>query len=207
MEKIDLSGASDDALVEKVKVESCSDSFTELSRRHSNLFYKISNNYVKILSSMGECPQDVMEEKDMVLYKAILKYDKKHYNQIKFSSWFGNCTRYFCLHKIKKKRKMPEVNDEETVQRVFEMKSVENYENRPPNVNLQGILSKLMLVPDKRIGNIFKLRYDPELAGKMTWEAIAEQLELTIQTTQHLHKQGIRYLQQEINKKTIEVFA
>jgi hypothetical protein len=206
MLKIDLSNLPDNVLVDKVKKDSCSDSFLELSRRHSNLFYKISNNYIKILASLGMDPKDILEEKDAVLYDAILKYNANHLNKTKFSTWLGNYTRYFCLHKIKKVKKMPEIGDEDAIKQVFESKSIEEYETRQSKINLQGILNKLMNIPDKRIANIFKLRYNPELAQKMTWDAIADQLELTIQTTQFLHKKGIQLLRQEINKKNIEVF-
>jgi len=203
----DLSTLPDNVLVENVKNNSCSDSFTELSRRHSSLFFKVCNSYVKILSSMGVPVQDVFEEKDAVLLESINHFDPNHKKQVKFSTYFGNRARYFCLHKIKKTNKMPEVSDEEAIAQEFNLKSIENYNRaNQPTVNLYGLINKLVNAPDKRIENIFKLRYDPNLAKKMTFEQIAEKLDLSISNTQHLHELGLEYLRKEIDKKNIEVF-
>jgi hypothetical protein len=206
MHATDLSTAPDSALVSNVKKLSCSESFSELSRRHSSLFYKICNNYIKILTSLGATESEVFEERDHVLYKAILNYDPNHPSKTRFSTHLGNCTRYFCLHKIKKVNQMPKINDEDALKHEFEAKALKEYEARQPKVNLSGILNKLSRIPDKRIPSIFKRRYDPTLSKKKTWRAIAGELDLSIQNVQALHKKGIQLLKKEISKNNVEVF-
>ena len=207
MRENDLSTISDIVLISNVKNLSDSESYNELSARHSGLFYKVCHRYIKILSSIGVKERDVFEEKDAVLYKAILNYNPDHLSKTKFSTFLGNCARYFCLHKIEKANQMPELDDEDAINHEFESRSLKEYQEKSPKINFNGILNKLTKVPDKRIPNIFRLRYDPGLSRKKTWQSIANELELKISTVQALHKKGIGLLREEIKKDNVEVFC
>lgn len=191
-------------LVQRVKDNACSDSFNELSKRHSNLFYKVCQTYAKTIISLGISVTDIFEEKDIVIFEAIRRYNPN--KQALFSTWLGNYTRYFCLNKINAAKNMPEVSSEEEIAAVFDHVAIDSYHNQSPNVNLDGIFKVLDSCNDQRVKNIFRLRYDPTRLKKRTWASIANQLKLTVQTTIQLHKKGLKLLRDEIAQEKLEVF-
>lgn len=201
----DILKIPDIELVSRIKENACSDSFNELARRHSNLFYKVCQNYIKTLMSLGYCQTDIFEERDIVLFEAILKFNPDKGAQ--FSTWLGNYSRFFCLNKITAAKNMPEVGTEEEMEAVFNDTSVKAFENKQPQVNLDGVFKTLDTVRDARMTNIFKLRYDPNQRKKRTWANIANQLGLTVQTTIQLHKKGLKLLQEEIANKQLDVYV
>jgi RNA polymerase sigma factor (sigma-70 family) len=201
---LNVSTLPDEYLVRQVNEDACSESFTELSKRHSNLCYKILQNYVKVLASFGYDPTDIFEEKDLILLGAINKFNVEKGN--KFSTWLGNFTRYTCLNKINKVKGMPELGSASEMEAAFEAKSVEYYESAEAPVDVEAIFKSLENTKDTRITNIFKLRYDPELSKKRTWAQIADKLELTVQTTIQLHKKGLKLLREEITNKKLDVY-
>ncbi len=156
---LDIAKLSDINLIEKVKGDSCSDSFIELSKRHSDLFYKICHNYLLTLNSFGVATTDIFEEKDFVFLNAIKKFDPN--KKVLFSTWLGNYTRYFCLNRINKAKKMPELGDEEEIESVFNQTSISQFETPKNSLNSDIVYSLLNGCDDVRVKNIFKLRYDP----------------------------------------------
>jgi DNA-directed RNA polymerase sigma subunit (sigma70/sigma32) len=201
----DISELPDITLVNKVKENACSESFNELSRRHSKLFYKICQNYIKVITSFGLSQSDVFEEKDIVIFEAILKFNPDR--GALFSTWLGNYTRYFCLNKINAGKKMPEVAGEEEIEAVFNNRSVEDYEGKAPTLDFEVIMNTLSDTQDNRIIDIFRLRYDPDRSKKRTWANIAQQLCLTVQTTIVLHKKGLALLREAIVDKKLDIYC
>lgn len=200
----DVSKLPDEELVLKINSNGCSDSFTELSNRHSKLCYKVLQSYVKVLSSFGYDPTDIFEEKDFIMLGAINRFNPKKGN--KFSTWLGNFTRYTCLNKINKAKGLPELASQTEMEAAFNAKSIEAYESADIPVDVGAIFKALEATKDNRITNIFKLRYDPELCKKRTWLQIAKQLSLTVQTTIQLHKKGLKLLREEIANKKLDVY-
>ncbi len=201
----DITKLLDIVLVTRIKETACSECFNELAKRHSNLFYKVCQTYIKTLVALGYCPTDIFEERDVVLFESILKFNPDKGAQ--FSTWLGNYTRFFCLNKITAAKNMPEVGTEEEMEQVFNEKSVDEFENKKQIVDLKSIFKTLHTVRDARITNVFKLRYDPNLRKKRTWANIAAQLKLSVQATINLHKKGIRLLREEIAAKQLDVFV
>jgi RNA polymerase sigma factor (sigma-70 family) len=200
----DVTTLPDLDLVRNIKENACSDSFNELSSRHSNLFYKVCQSYIKVLATLGYHPTDIFEEKSLILFEAVSKYDPNR--GAMFSTWLGNYARFFCLNKINRAKGIPEAGSEEEMQAVFDTKAVEDYETNQAPVNMEAIFKTLEAAHDTRIINIFRLRYDPNLTKKRTWANIAAQLKLTVQTTIQLHKKGLKLLRDEITKERLDVF-
>ena len=201
---VDIEKIPDLTLVQQVKENACSESFNELTRRHSNLFYKVCQNYIKTLTSLGYCQTDIFEERDVVMFEAVLKFNPDKGAQ--FSTWLGNYTRYFCLNKINHAKNMPEVGSEEEIEAVFNDTSIQEFVSRQPDVDMEGVFKALDATRDARITSIFRLRYDPDKRKKRTWANIADQLNLTVQTTIQLHKKGLKLLREEIAKQNLDVF-
>lgn len=199
-----LKDLPDITLINKVKEEGCSESFNELSRRHSNLYYKICYFYFKTFSLLNCSLKDILEEKDIILFEAILKFDIN--KKTLFSTWLGNYTRWFCLNKINKVKKMPKIEGEEEITTAFDTKAVQNFETKRPQVNFDKILEILDSTNDTLVTNIFRLRYDPEQRKKRTWAKIASTLNLTIPRTIQLHKKGLKLLKEEIEQKKLDIF-
>jgi RNA polymerase sigma factor (sigma-70 family) len=199
-----VSDLSDLVLVNRVKENACSDSFVELSNRHGNLFYKICQSYIKVLSIVGYHPDDIFEDRDVVIFEAIRKYDPNR--GARFSTFLANVTRWFCLNKINKTKGVPENGSEEEMEAAFNDKSVENFENQKPEVDVDAIFRTLSQTKDGRILNLFKLRYDTSLDKKRPWIEIADQLKLSVQATMQLHKKGLKLLREEMASENLNVF-
>lgn len=195
----------DVTLVQRVKETACSDSFNEISKRHSNLFYKVCQNYIKTLSALGYSSNDILEEKDIVIFEAILKF--KSEKKALFSTWLGNYTRYFCLNKINAVKNMPEVSHDENFAQIFDEVSFQEHDSKQPNLNLSSIFSVLQSQKDKRILRIFQLRYDPDNRKKRTWQVIANELKLSTHSIIQLHKKGLKLIREEISRKNLDVFV
>lgn len=200
----DFTKLPDNVLVQKVKDDACSDSFIELSKRHSDLFYKVCHSYLLTLNSLGIPSTEIFEEKDIVFLNSIRKFDCT--KGVLFSTWLGNYTRYFCLNKINKTKKMPEVGDEKEIEFVFNAASIQDFETQKKSLDSNIIYKLLDECGDSRIIDIFKLRYDPMQRKKKTWAKIADELNLSIPTTILLHKKGLKLLREEIETKKIDIF-
>ncbi len=70
---------TDNELIEKIKSDSCNESFEELLSRHSNLYYKICQKYLPTLKRMGVNSEDVFNDLSYVFFKCLNSYnpDKK----------------------------------------------------------------------------------------------------------------------------------
>jgi RNA polymerase sigma factor (sigma-70 family) len=201
---VNINNLPDVDLVIRIKEDACSESFKEISSRHSNLFYKVCQSHVRTFYAMGYNPNDILEDKDIVILEAVQKFDPS--KKVKFSTWLGNYTRYFCLNKLNKIKAVPERGTEIEMAATFDAASVERFENTEIPLDLDAIFNTLSSTDDPRISNIFKLRYDTDLTKKRTWAKIAEQLNLTVQTTIQLHKKGLKWLREEIANENLDVF-
>jgi len=204
MSSEELRGLSDDVLIFNVKEHSCSESFLELSRRYSNLFYGVCQKFSKVFYSLGYNMDDIFEEKDYILLNSIKKYNPS--KKSKFSTWFCNCSRYFCLNKINKRQILNSNADD--AQKVFDRKSLEKFHDHSFTIDITAVVSALKeKCHNKKVSEIFQLRYDPDKKKKPTWENIARQLDISMQAALKLHKQGLSLLREEIHKKELDIFA
>ena len=89
-------------LIDRVKEKNCSDCLQELINRHSPLCYDICKKYSHVFPANGVRAEDVMLEKNYLIYKSAMSY--KQDKKTKFSTWLGNQMRYLCLNSINKNR-------------------------------------------------------------------------------------------------------
>lgn len=87
---------SDIELINRVRENQCSDSVSELLKRHEPLFHKMVWNFSSKLNQNST--NDILDEKISILYKSIMDYDAE--KGLKFSSFFGNYAKYRCLSEI-----------------------------------------------------------------------------------------------------------
>lgn len=189
----------DNTLIRRIKKNGCNESYKLLSNRHEKLFYKICQNYIPIAMSKGIRKNDVLENKDFVIFKAILSY--KNNKKCKFSTWLGNCTKYYCLTLINKDNRM--ISSEEDILKLTinnQIKEEHSDEERNKN-DKEYIFNILKNLKDQRIYKVFKLRYfeDFKEKKKPTWSFIAKKIKTSTQTAINLHERG-----KEILKKKLE---
>ena len=188
-------------LVNNVQEDNCQDSLKELINRHSALCYNVYQKYGSTLSSSGVFFDDVVKEKDYVIYKSAMSYNPE--KNTKFSTWVGNHARYHCLNLINANQKYIAVDD-----------STLNYfmENNHPHPDssqvqerqdtLEYIFNLLSQLKDKRVKRVFELRYLGS-DGKESWSKIGENMGISTQTAINLHDRGTKILRK---KMTSEVF-
>jgi RNA polymerase sigma factor (sigma-70 family) len=180
---------TDEQLISRIQTKQCDTSIKELINRHSDLFYSICNKTSPIVLR-----QEVYRDKHFVIYKAATSF--KSSKKVKFSTWLGNITKYHCLNYTKKESKYIE-SDEATKTFFFNSVSAEQYQKKILNEKIDHIFSLLSTLRDKRIVEIFKLRYlSPE---KLTWKKIAKEFKLTPQTIITLHSKGRNFLKNKLD--------
>jgi RNA polymerase sigma factor (sigma-70 family) len=182
---------TDAELIKDIKENNSSDSFIELSNRHSKLFYKICQKYHAAFLNSGISPEDVHQEKDHTIYKSIITFnpDKK----TKFSTWLGNYTKYSCLNFLKKNAKYATFEDCKKIEYFLDKHASDN--DAP---DYSGLLERVYEIlessSDDRIYKIFKLRYDLGDRKKATWKTIAKKIDVSAQTAINLHNKGIKII-------------
>ena len=188
---------SDLELIKDIKENNSSQSFIELSSRHSNLFYKICQKYHAAFVSSGISPNDIHQEKDHTIYKSILSYDPTR--KTKFSTWLGNYTKYSCLNYLKKNSRYKVLEDSQKIEFFLEKHASEN---KTPDYSAlrEEVFTILEEVSDKRILKIFELRYDTTRQKKLTWKDISKKIDVSAQTAINLHNKGIKILSRKVNR-------
>jgi len=178
-------------LIEKVKVDNDSDSFVELSRRHTPLCKNIYNRYQSSITSSGLCFEDVKDEKDNVIYKALMSYQPD--KNVKFSTWLGNSVKYHCLNSINsngrtiamEEKDLVKVSDSQDLVKANENIEIEQKEY------VYNILNQLS---DERIRKIFMLRFFSNSPKKKSWSKIGEEIGVSTQTALNLYRKGLKIL-------------
>lgn len=186
-------------LIEDIKENNSDESFSKLSERHSNLYYKICQKYSSAFKASGIAPEDVFAEKDYTMWKSVMSFNP--HKKCKFSTWLGNYTKYSCLNILKKSSKyvsyeLPNENGSSTSQ-------LDKHAIYDPDRSLQDMEEQIFLIlekmKDKRVYKIFKLRYAPEEQKKMTWKNIAKRLDISAQTAINLHSKGLNVISKKID--------
>lgn len=191
----------DNSLVKRVKANGCNESFKEILNRHEKLFYKICQNYMSILENKGHKRDEVLSDLSFVVFKAVKTY--KINKKTKFSTWIGNCSKYYCLTLINSKNRFIDA-DEETIKYYIDNQSKDNFDSKESNTeNKEFIFQILRKLKDPRIPKVFQLRYfDKDKKNKKpTWSVIAKKINTSTQTAINLHQRGIEILGKKIKSK------
>ena len=193
----------DNTLVKRVKSTGCNDSFVVLSERHEKLYYKMCQKYMPVILAKGLRKEDVLSDKDFVMFKAIRSY--KPNKNCKFSTWLGNCSKYHCLTFINKDNRHIDVDDE-VINLFLTDKSKEDYDNETNLKDEKDFVFKILgKLRDKRISKVFHLRYfDKNIKKKKaTWSVIANKINTSTQTAINLHQRGVNILNKKLRSKEI----
>lgn len=186
-------------LIKKVKTKNCSDSFSEMCRRYENAYYKICQKYKNSLIFAGICPEDVFDEKNIVIYNCIKSF--KVSKKTKFSTWLCNHARFTCLNKINENKNLLASETPEIAE------FLENKAQKEAPIDLAEekafVFSILDKLKDKRIKTIFEYRYFRMGRKKSTWERISKKIKVSTQTAINLHDKTINLLNKKIKSEKI----
>lgn len=182
-------------LIDKAK-SGCSDSFVALSNQYQDLYYKVCHKYRVPLENQGFSFDEVLEEKDSVLFKCISSYNETKGS--KFSTWLSNQARYFCLNKIGRK------NHKLTLDSEFDMENIPlpDEEDYVDNDRLELITNLIDSLKDSRAKRVFQLRY-ANGRKNLCWDKIANIMKISRITANKIHKDSLKLLREELAKKSL----
>ena len=184
------------SLVKKIKSKNCNDSFIKLSSSYENFYFSIAKKYTPALLKMGMNKDDIKSEQYYILYKAISSFDAKQ--KTKFSTWFCNCSRYHFLNYINSNKKYV-VSEEKTID-FFNNKDLLLVVDK--NCDMLDYLNSLLSsFKDKRVYDVYKLRYFSDNEKLTTWNKIAKKLGISTQTAINLHEKAKSFLKTKIVSK------
>ena len=188
----------DNTLVRKVKKNGCNESYKLLCSRHEKLFYKICQAYIPVAATKGIRKIDILENKDFVMFKAILSY--KPNKKCKFSTWLGNCTKYYCLTLINANNRMVSSEDDLLKMTINNQSKDVYVEQNKHKYDKEYIFNILNSLKDQRISQVFKLRYFENFKErrKPTWSFIAKKIKTSTQTAINLHQRGKEILKKKM---------
>jgi len=183
-------------LIDNIKKYNDEESLKVLIERHSGLCNSLYKKYSSPLQASGVCLDDIIKEKDYMVYKSALSFDIN--KRSKFSTWLYNQIRFQCLNSINENSHYLAL-DQDKLNFLIEKEHVKNPEISK-NLN-QYIYSIIESLSDKRIEKIFKLRYAGENRKKMSWSKISKKLNISTQTAINLHNKTIKFLKNKINSQ------
>lgn len=193
-----MTDLSDKILIRKVKNNGCNDSFLEICRRYENAFYKICQKYTPALINAGVCPQDIYDEKNMIILNCVKSF--KTSKKTKLSTWICNYARYLCLNSINARKALIAVDNEELTKIVNERSCFTEYKTKKSvTEDLDYVYNLLNQIKDKRILKIIELRHLQE--NKKEWKYIAKKMNISAQTAINLHERGLNLIRKKIKSK------
>jgi len=190
----------DNELVAQVKNNQCSQSLKTLIERHSPLCFDIFKKYHKVLQERGISPEELTDEKDLIIYKCTLNFDENQ--KSKFSTWLANHVKYKCLTSITKHKWNLSLDDENQKKLIAEIAEEKDdfIEKR------EFIFNLLSQMKDKRLEKIIYLRYYGDKASRK-WKNISKELGVTYQTAITLHKKALDFLKTKMKSKEMQDFV
>jgi RNA polymerase sigma factor (sigma-70 family) len=198
---IDCEYLSDVDLIENIKCSNCNDSMKELEDRHSGICYSMIKKYYNTMSSIGLDPNEIAKEKDYIIYKSALNFNPT--KNIKFSTWVGNQMRFHCLNSMNKNNNLISM-ESETIKNVIERKQSEHNDHIFSNKEkTEFIFNLLKQLKDKRVEEIFKLRYFSERKN-MSWSKIGKKLNISTQTVINIHNKTISFLKNKLESENLQ---
>jgi len=174
----------------------------ELISRHSGIYVDMLKKFGYKSLSYNQI-DDIMQEKDYVIYKAALEYNPE---KAKFSTHLANKTKYMCLtQKTKNKKNYRNVSFEQT-EFCQKDKSYTPEENCLLNDSFKRILNLIEKHKDPRLKTIFKERYFEGRGGKLKpWKLVAEKVGLSAQGCINIHNKAIEDIQNRIDNEKIKL--
>lgn len=192
------SATTDIELVEKVKLNSCEESLKTLIQRHSPLCFDICRKYTPALLKRGVNTNDVIDEKEYLIYKSALSFnaDKK----AKFSTWLGNQVRYHCLNCMNKNHLIP---TEDSQLDYFINKDIEHPTKETTKEQVDYVDNIIEQIKDKRIKQVINIRYFKNPNKKTPWSKVASEIGVSTQTAINLHNRAMTILRRKMTDKNL----
>lgn len=150
----------------------------------------------------GVHPEDVLSDKDYIIYKSAISYNPDY--KIKFSTWLGNQVRYHCLNKINRDNVYVTMEDGALNYFVEKNRTEDSaIENGSVKEFIFNILSALQ---DKRIAEVFRIRYYESAPKLTTWRVVAQKMNISSQTAINVHNRGKKFILNQLNGKRLTNF-
>lgn len=189
----------DRVLIKDIKKYSCDECIECLRDKHIGLIFDIYGRYGSVLQSLHFNKEEFSDEINYLVYTSAKKFDLRRKN-IKFSTFLGDQTRYFCLNKITElnKKKSVSAEPEDIIRLMDECFKDSNEHNKKQKELCSYVYSLLEQIKDKRVMEIFNLRFFSE-KNKMTWAEIGERLGITSQTVINIFNKNVRFIKNKLN--------
>jgi DNA-directed RNA polymerase sigma subunit (sigma70/sigma32) len=196
----DLQYLTDADLIKNIKDNNCNESMKELEDRHSGICYTMIKKYYNSMSSVGVDPVELAKEKDYVIFKSALNFDASR--NIKFSTWLGNQMRFHCLNCMNKNNTTISMENE-SIKNIMEKNQIINSKSLLNKDNCEYIFNLLDQLKDKRIIQIFKIRYFSD-KKTVSWSKIGRKLKISTQTVINLHNKTLRFLKNKLESTSFQ---
>ena len=139
--------------------------------------------------------QDVIDEKDYIVYKSAMSFDPC--KKSKFSTWLYNQVRYQCLNCMNENSHYLAIDNDKLNYLIEKTIPIEK-EYKNINEYIHNIIDSCS---DKRVERIFKMRYSNDSNKKMPWNKIAKKLKISTQTAINIHNKAIKLLKNKVKSK------
>ena len=173
----------------------------ELIQRHSGIYVNMIEAFAAKTSNYINYTE-LIEEKDYYIYKSVLKFNPR--KGAKFSTHLGNETRWMCLNLYNKNKKNNEnlanaIKNQDPILNPLDTR--EEQKKRESQEILDKVMKIVDTVPDKRIKEIFLLRYVEGKGNKvMPWKAISKTVGLSIQGCINAHNSMLKNIKEIIKE-------
>jgi DNA-directed RNA polymerase specialized sigma subunit len=136
------------------------------------------------------------------MFLAVKKYDPNR--NTKFSTFLANEAKWSFLNKSQKEKRfnrhilMPDDGQFEFVA------PPEEFNSDAPTDTMEYIFGILKEHPDKRVGDIYRLRYRSGKKNKvMPWHMIGDKMKLSAQGCINIHNKALNYIKDKLTKEGI----
>lgn len=186
-------------LIQRIQKSGCEDSLRQLIARHTGICISIARQFFPAQS--GIVSVDFSGEKDGIIYEAALDFDPK--KGVKFCTLLGNRVRWYCLNKLNKNARYVGCEAD-----TLEFLVNQGQLNHEPNFLEEAgyVFSILDQLKDKRISQIFRLRY---FSGKKlrSWSSICKEMKMSHQGVINIHNRAIAFLKDKMASKNNSDFV
>lgn len=186
-----MNPSNDLDLINKVKKYNCSDSILELMNRHAALNEHICQKYSHVaeISNSGIHHQDLTANWGVIVYNSCQNYNPDR--GVKFSSYLGDQTRFFCLKEIKKVAKVRYQEPDTGSFDYTSGTSIEGYNDNNHNYVLEEAIELVKELKDPKVLKVFKMRFKD---SPDSLDTISKELGCSIEWARQLYLKAINHL-------------
>jgi DNA-directed RNA polymerase sigma subunit (sigma70/sigma32) len=179
----------------KVRENCDNEALQELIDRHSGIYVKMVKRHAPSSSIYGHQIEDLMDEKDMIIYQAALKFDNE---KSKFSTYLANLAVYACLSFREKNKKNNKTVPIEDYEFVLESDDSPTSDKMIKSETYEMFARFIRSSTNNKVKKVFSNRYDLGSNHKLTpWVKVGESVGLTAQACINIHNKTL----QEFKKK------